>query len=277
MNRKTKHRAAVIFGVLGVVLLQPSGASARDADRQPAEPAAIDMVDSRLFSSGIDLTPRVRYTRAILTLSGNGGVFRKVFEAGEALEIGLYDPEGQPLADGSYRWELRLEPDAKTAEKLRTLTRAKEPTSHLWTSAAGNFVVRGGAVDTSALRELEPARASDPSSQRHDFKSLGGAMSFEDRSSDDSDEAVAAGLLELRGAEVEALGHGVDAAAARAPELGAENAVALDGDQNVAAGTVTEKTERAALADRATPTRRLEKYPTPDNQGRPEGATRKRD
>ena len=141
-----------------------------------------------VHAGGVDLLPSVRYGRAIVTVSGNGAVFRQVHRAGKALRIGVFDSRGQLLADGVYKWELQLVPDARSARRLRRQVQ-ENGGGAAWRSLTGTFAVRNGLIADRARAEARPpARA--PSAFRGAFPSTVGGASRARASAGDDDGAV---------------------------------------------------------------------------------------
>lgn len=117
-------------------------------------------------TGGVDFLPDVAYQKAVLTVSGNGQTHRYEFAPGEAMTAGVFDPEGNLLADGVYTWELRFTPDEATAARLRAQAEANGGEApDAWTAQSGSFAIRGGlvadpdAAEEQALRKAAEARA----------------------------------------------------------------------------------------------------------------------
>ncbi len=144
----------VIAGLASIAL--PTGAAAA----APAELAA-----TAVYSGGVDFRPNVDFGGATLTVSGNGRVFQQAFAAGDNISIGMFDPEGQPLADGVYSWQLDLLPDAATARELRraaSLTGGKPDGA--WQALTGSFAIRGGVIADQRSAEAQQRTGSRPQS-----------------------------------------------------------------------------------------------------------------
>lgn len=140
--------ALLIAGLAAAALSSPLGAQG------PGELATVTV-----YPGGVDFRPNVSYSRAILTVSGNDRVFQRVLEAGEDLSIGFFDPEGQPLPEGVYVWQLELVADAETARELRiaaTLNGGTAPEP--WSALSGTFAILGGSVVPPDLSEPKPVR-----------------------------------------------------------------------------------------------------------------------
>ncbi len=187
-----------------------------------AQRAGVERARVAVYTGGVDLVPEVAYKRAILTVAGNGQSHRYELAPGEPLSIGLFDPAGQLLADGAYRWELQLVPTERTAARLRAEAaqndgRALEP----WSAQSGSFTIRGGAIaDPAVTEEQVPRRAAGSTAARPGTAASLGA----DRpAADDGDAAVGSRV----GAEAQ-----VNAAAARRTPAAA-GGVLLQGNRTV--------------------------------------------
>ncbi len=126
---KALHLLAVAIFLLNAL---PTGALG-------AEPVTVAEGDGILV-----LQPAVPYDSAILAVTGAGRqVLRRVFESHEAIEFVPVDRSGQPLADGSYRWDLRLvgvaavRPDGVAPTVVRR---------------SGSFTIQGGLLTGAVAR-----------------------------------------------------------------------------------------------------------------------------
>lgn len=63
----------------------------------------------RVSTGGMDWSILIPENGSVLTVGGNGVNYRKVFQAGERPRFTPSDIEGS-LADGTYKWELRIAP-----------------------------------------------------------------------------------------------------------------------------------------------------------------------
>lgn len=127
----------------------------------PAASADSELVTATVYSGGVDIQPRHDYSQAVVTVSGNGIVVRRVLEAGDELSIELYDLEGEYLPDGSYNWSIELVPDARTARELRleaTENDGKAPNA--WLPETGTFAVINGQVASPDTEEISARRPS---------------------------------------------------------------------------------------------------------------------
>jgi hypothetical protein len=139
----------------GLVFALP-GAHAAD---RPA--GARELASATTYSGGVDFLPSVRYSQAILTVSGNGQTYRHELERGRQLSIGVFDPDGNLLADGTYSWQLQLVPTEAAAKRLRAAAaenggRAPEP----WAAQSGSFTIRGGFIADPAMAEAQERTAT---------------------------------------------------------------------------------------------------------------------
>lgn len=139
--------ALIIAGLMSFA--QPTAAAAE----------APVLADATVYAGGVSFRPYVEFRRANITVSGNGQIYRQAFNAGEDLEIGMFDPQGNPLADGAYTWSLELVPDMATARELRISASAnggKAPDA--WQVLTGTFTIARGAMAEPELAEAEPVR-----------------------------------------------------------------------------------------------------------------------
>lgn len=138
---------------LAALLLLAAPAMAAAGAREEGE-----RVESVVHPGGVELRPAMAYSRAVLTVSGGGQTFQLELEAGEALRLDTFTPDGEPLPDGHYRWELRLQPTPAVAERLRAATMAGRADT-TWRPQNGGFFILDGRVVDPSLRELEPVAA----------------------------------------------------------------------------------------------------------------------
>lgn len=144
--------ALLVAGLVG--LAPPATLEAQSAARGDGAKVA----SAAVWAGGVDFTPTVRYREAVITVSGNGRVFRQAVQAG-SLSIGVFDPEGQLLPDGVYKWELELVPDARTAEKLRVAAAQNGGVApNAWQRESGTFAIHNGLVVAPDLVEPLPVR-----------------------------------------------------------------------------------------------------------------------
>ena len=170
---------AVLTALMAAAMLSP--ALAADGPMQRASVA--------VYSGGVDFLPNVAHDGAVLTVSGNGQTWRYEVGARERPSIGVFAPDGQLLADGTYTWELQLRPGKAAAKRLREAAaenggRAPEP----WTAQSGSFAIRGGFIADPALSEAQERTASGP---QRGLRSSFVAGSFAARGpAEDDDDAV---------------------------------------------------------------------------------------
>ena len=116
----------------------------------PPVVAAGAVVQGSTSPEGLSLVPALAYHRAVLIVAGDDGhVLRRQFAPGEPIGWELAGPDGLPLADGTYTWELWLtvrEADLTTGEPEMV-------------TSTGTLEVRDGRVVSSGP---EPFSASAP-------------------------------------------------------------------------------------------------------------------
>jgi len=137
------HRRALIGRILLAMivtwLLALSGAQAEP--QKPKTPIA----HLEVAAGHVEWLPQVEYERLILTVAGPGGFFlSQEAKPGQAPSLSLLDAKGGRLPDGSYAYELRSIPPAKTLQA--------EPLTQ-----SGFLSVRdGGFVDLSSQPTPKP-------------------------------------------------------------------------------------------------------------------------
>lgn len=176
--------SAALF-VAGVAALAPP---ATLEAQSPARGDGTQVASAAVWAGGVDLTPEVRYREAVVTVSGNGRVFRQAVKAGGDLSIGVFDPEGQLLPDGVYKWELELVPDTRTAAKLRAAAASNGGVApNAWRRESGTFAIYNGLVVAPDLVEAVQGR---PAAAGAVLPAAVGAASADRRASGDDDAAV---------------------------------------------------------------------------------------
>jgi hypothetical protein len=150
-----KTLAALVFGVvLASLSLVP--ALAGESPR-PENPVA----QVNVGPTSVAWSPAVAYERLVLTVVGPEGFEnRQELEAGQNPSLTLFKPNGERLADGVYRYELRLLP--RTVAGTKNLTDKAVQTGGLW--------VRDGAFVTPTF-DKNPV-ASPPSSKRPQIRNI---------------------------------------------------------------------------------------------------------
>lgn len=144
--------ALLVAGSASIALPAPIEA------QRPARGGGTEVASASVYAGGVDFMPEVRYRQAIITVSGNGTSFRQVIKAGGDLSIGVFDPAGQLLPDGVYKWALELVPDAKAAEKLRAAAALNGGIApEAWRPHTGTFAIHNGLVVAPDLVEPRPA------------------------------------------------------------------------------------------------------------------------
>ena len=194
--------AVLLVAVLALAAL-PAGAES--SGHRPVTVDAVDLAAVKVFPGGIDLAPKVRYKRAVLTVTGMGRAFVLEFDSYSQPTIGPFDPNGELLADGVYRWELQLVPNEMTAKRLRESAAnnggvAQRP----WLPKSGSFAVQGGivampgALEEGARRPQAATRfvrRADVPAQQYAGQVIGVQKAVREAAVD-TDERVAGGFSE---------------------------------------------------------------------------------
>lgn len=77
------------------------------------DPGRSSVVSTNIGAHRVEWLPTVAYKRLVLTTVGpEGFVDRQELEAGQSPSLSLFKPDGEPLPDGLYRYELWLLPHA---------------------------------------------------------------------------------------------------------------------------------------------------------------------
>ncbi len=188
--KKTKRMRAVLSAALlvaGLLVLALPG---------PA--AAGQLAEATVHTGGVDFLPNVAFSAARITVSGREVVYQRAFGAGDRLSVDLFDPEGQLLPAGTYKWRLELTPTAERARELRRATRRNGGIApDAWEAETGTFAVRDGLMVDRGLVETGLARRAVDG----DYGALAmdlGAPAAGTQIGDDSDDAVNAGTRERR-------------------------------------------------------------------------------
>ena len=103
-----RRREAISWSILAVVIVWPLALWGADRDIQdPKTPfARFEVQPAR-----IDWVPQMGYERLTLTVAGPGDLYiHQEFGSAEAPHLSLFDSKGARLPDGSYAYELRVEP-----------------------------------------------------------------------------------------------------------------------------------------------------------------------
>lgn len=152
-GKLSRHGALGVAALLVAALVLPGALAAET----PAQRAV-----ATVYSGGVDFLPNVDFSRAVVTVSGNGISFSRAFYPGERLSIGMFDPEGQPLADGVYSWQLELQPTAEAAWDLKVSASENGGVAPgAWTPQSGSFAIRDGLVADPDLIEPGAWRTND--------------------------------------------------------------------------------------------------------------------
>ena len=137
----------------------------------PVAAAASAEPIATLGSAGASLIwqPHVPYAGLTLTVSGPDGMIRREFAASEAPSLSLFDGAGNPLADGTYSWELRIaaQIDAATRQALVDARKRGDDNADVALRAAGvlptvtaqsgYFTIADGALVAPGTEEARPA------------------------------------------------------------------------------------------------------------------------
>ncbi len=146
LSRTQRAVPFLASGALALLLTAPAAGAAPPPVRAEASPA------------GLSLLPLLDYQAATLVVAGPEGVVAsRRFEGGGPLFFAPADDDGLPLADGWYRWELRLakrlapaaaEAVAKAEEAgdERAYKELVREVGGLTVRASGRFRVEAGAV-----------------------------------------------------------------------------------------------------------------------------------
>lgn len=167
--------------VLILAVLATVGSAVHAVDSPPTVAATV-------YSASVQLVASEPFEEAALTVSNGDLKFRQKFARGERPEIGLFDPAGNLLPDGVYRWELDLVPTAEAAEKLRDAARKHGAhNTSAWVPRSGSFAIAGG-------RFVDP-NASEPDAVRVESGLSGSQMkaAFGGREPERGTDAMVAG------------------------------------------------------------------------------------
>jgi hypothetical protein len=108
-------------------------------------------------ANGIAWSPVVNYASIELRVSGpNGAVFSKSFGSGESLYLGLSDNNGKYFTDGSYTYELRVNPVVSNRVRTSDDPGISEPLDAAPQQAlvqSGGFMILGGSFVTTSTPE----------------------------------------------------------------------------------------------------------------------------
>ena len=192
--------------LVAVLVLAAPPAGAESSDHRPVTVDAVDLAAVKVFPGGVDLAPKVRYERAVLTVTGMGRAFVLEFDSHSQPTIGPFDPSGELLADGVYRWELQLVPNEMIAKRLReSAANNGGVPQRPWLPKSGSFAVQGGiiampdALEEGARRPQAPARfvrRADVPAQQYAGQVVGGQKAGREAAVD-TDERVAGGFNEV--------------------------------------------------------------------------------
>lgn len=132
-----RRRALLRWLTLGLIVACPL--SLRGADMESQEPKT-PVAHLEVQPARIDWMPQVDYERLTLTVAGPGDLyFHQGFGAGEPPYFSLFDAKGTRLPDGSYAYELRVEP------RLDQATRAGGEIPKRALVQSGYLQIKGGS------------------------------------------------------------------------------------------------------------------------------------
>lgn len=174
MNTK---RIFSIFSVVMILCLLTVGINGQTVKAQST--VAGDLANVVISARSITWTPLQAYARLYLRVATpDGEVFDLAFDAGETPALGLNHPDGTPLPDGLYRYELVAMPqlDAETLQILAQVTQeTRDQTVHQLQQAgklpdralsqSGAFVIVHSAFAMVAVEETPGTKtqAAQPS------------------------------------------------------------------------------------------------------------------
>lgn len=159
--RPSTTRWAVVFLPAAACLLVTAVAAAQ-------EPAALS--DVKADGRTIVWSPRTDdYGALRLSVTGSGWTTERTFEAGERPVLELVGKDGEPLPDGTYKWELRRIPrvDPELRERLQAARETHDPDVMALmaekirprgpTSQNGTFsLIEGKLIDDQAVERQRP-------------------------------------------------------------------------------------------------------------------------
>ena len=180
----TAMAALLLAGIIAIAL--PGAA-------QGANGGVGQLAAATVYANGVDFQPNVAYRGAKLTVSGPTMVFERAVGANQRLSLDMFDPAGQLLPDGNYKWRLDLRPTASAARELRRSARRNGGTApEPWLPETGIFTIKDGRMVDRDLVEDRPARRRGTDLSGALPADLG-APAAAARIADDTDDAVASG------------------------------------------------------------------------------------
>jgi len=131
--------------------------------------AAQDIADVSGGAAGLEWQPLVSYEGLTLTVSGpDGKVVSRQFRAGERPTFSLFDAAGQALVDGTYTWELRVQPvltpaqrrelqkARRSGDEARAANVMRQAGLHKSLVESGSFTIQGGSLYAGQETESGP-------------------------------------------------------------------------------------------------------------------------
>ncbi len=165
-----------IFSVVLILCLLTVGANGKAVQAQST--VSGQLANVVITPEDITWTPLAAYARLYLRVAKpDGGIFDLVFEATETPALGLQDPDGNPFADGLYRYELVAMPqlDAETLETMAQATQenrdqvvaelqqaGKLPRQPL--TQSGAFYIKDGSFAMAAVEGTDSDEAQNAQS-----------------------------------------------------------------------------------------------------------------
>ena len=116
-----RSRQTIFTVVVSALAVMAAGTALATPERPGLRPERDTFATVTLGAAQLDFEVTAAYERAVVTVSGRG-LERSTqrFKAGEPLSKPLVDKEGNPLADGMYRYMLRLHPRPEKGGGIET-------------------------------------------------------------------------------------------------------------------------------------------------------------
>ncbi|UCH92717.1 MAG: tail fiber domain-containing protein [Candidatus Aminicenantes bacterium] len=148
MNKMKEFSLTSSLAVLILCFIGTSAVSASTGKAPGYKPVADEMIEA----SGITWLAKVDYVRLVLSVAKpDGTVIEKTFESGSNPHLNLSDLLGGKPGDGSYTYELRLNPSAgQENPRRKTLTQT------------GYFLVQDGLIKVPTIPREGISRAQSP-------------------------------------------------------------------------------------------------------------------
>ena len=157
--RLESNRSRILVAVVLAALVALPAVS-----KEAPEP---EVADLSATPGGLSWAPRVDYEKLTLTVKGSGHVLTTEFDGG-LVTFAPVDAEGYSLPDGTYNWELTVQPRALDANNH--MYRSDEPSEDGRSFKAGTApegriqsgsftIANGGIVDPGLTESPAPAAA----------------------------------------------------------------------------------------------------------------------